>query len=194
MRTFIMSAMKKIKTTPTQTRSITIGTDLKPISHTWQKARPWYMTDADGSNLAKDNARSMENIFKGRTVAVFGVPAPFTGTCSNEHYPPYKAAADEFLAEGVDELICYSVADPYSHHNWGKDLKNDFDKISFAADVDCDWATEFELNRDYSGASLGHRSARFSMLVKDGVVKAFNLVDDATKDAEVLLADVKANK
>ena len=189
-----MSAVKKIKITPLQTRSITIGTDLKPITHTWQKARPWYMTDADGSNLAKDNTRSMESIFKGKTVAVFGVPAPFTGTCSNEHYPPYKATADDFLAEGVDELICYSVADPYSHHNWGKDLKNDFDKISFAADVDCDWATEFELNRDYSGASLGHRSARFSMLVKDGIVKAFNHVDDATKDAEVLLADVKANK
>ena len=194
MRTAIMSAAKKIRMTPAQTRSITIGTDLKPVSHTWQKARPWYMSDADGSNLAKDNALSMEDIFKGKTVAVFGVPAPFTGTCSNEHYPPYKAAAEDFLAQGVDELICYAVADPYSHYNWGKDLKNDFDKITFLADVDCEWAKEFELSRDFSGCSLGHRSARFSMLVKDGIVKSFNLVEVANKDAEVLLADVKANK
>jgi peroxiredoxin len=146
--------------------------------------------DDTNSNLAKDNEVAMPDLFKGKKVAMFGVPAPFTGTCSTAHYPPYKNLSDEFKAKGVDEVICYTVADPYAHFNWGKSMGNDFDKISFLADVDCEWAKENDLDRDYSGASLGHRSARFSMIVEDGIVKSFNEVEDADKDAETLLGQV----
>ena len=59
------------------------------------------MNDTD-SNLAVDNAVTMSDLFKGRTVALFGVPAPFTGTCTMAHYPPYQKLQDEFLAKGVD--------------------------------------------------------------------------------------------
>lgn len=150
---------------------------------------PQHMDDKN-SNLAKDNGVTMQTLFKGRKVAVFGVPAPFTGTCTTAHYPPYKALQDEFKAKGIDEIVCYSVTDPYAHYNWGKAMGNDFDKISFLADVDCEWAKENELNRDYTAASLGHRSARFSMIVDDGIVKSFNMVTEADKDAETLLGQV----
>ena len=112
------------------------------------------------------------------------------------HYPPYKELADDILKEGVDSIICYSVADPYSHYNWAKDLGNDFDKITFLADAECEWAKSQQLDRDYTGASLGVRSARFSMLVKDGVVKAFHdwTNADSGKDAETILQDVKELK
>ncbi len=70
--------------------------------------------DDKNSNLADDNAVSMEDLFKGKKVVVFGVPAPFTGTCTNAHYPPFKALQDDFKAKGVDEIVCYSVADPYA--------------------------------------------------------------------------------
>jgi len=129
----------------------------------------------------------MKDLFKGRKVAIFGVPAPFTGTCTYAHYPPYKALQDEFKAKGVDEIVCYSVTDPYAHYNWGKTMDNDFGKISFAADVDCEFAKEYKLDKDYTAASLGHRSARFSMIVEDGLVTSFNTVDEAEKDAETLL-------
>ena len=98
-----------------------------------------HMNDKD-SNLAKDNAVTISNLFKGRKVAFFGIPAPFTGTCTTAHYPPYRKLQDDFLSQGVDEIVCYSVADPYSHFNWGKVMGNNFDKISFLADVDCEWA------------------------------------------------------
>lgn len=149
-------------------------------------------TDDTNSNLAQDNAIKMSDLFKGKKVAVFGVPAPFTGTCTMSHFPPYKSLQDEFKAKGVDEIVCYTVADPYAHYNWGKGMGNDFDKIKFAADVDCEWAKENDLDRDYSGASLGHRSARFSMIVDDGVVKSFNMVEDADADAKKLLDQVEA--
>jgi peroxiredoxin len=174
-------------------RTISVGTDLSTSSVTWQAARPWHMEDG-ASNLAVDHARPMSEVFgPGRTVAVFGVPAPFTGVCTNAHYPPYKALASEFKTKaGVDEVICYTVADPYSLYNWGQyALENDPDAISFCADVDCEWAKEQDLDRDYTGASLGIRSERFSMIVKDGIVTSFNVVDDATKDAELLLSQAK---
>ena len=146
--------------------------------------------DDRNSNLSKDNAISMNDLFRGKTVAVFGVPAPFTGTCTTAHYPPYKTLRDDFSAKGVDEVVCYSVADPYALYNWGKSMDNDFARISFVADVDGEWAEQHDLIRDYSAASLGHRSERFSMLVEDGIVKSFNIVKDADKDAETLLSQV----
>ena len=115
------------------------------------------------------------------------MPAPFTGTCTHAHVPPYKEAADAFKAKGVDEIICYSVACPYAHYNWAANMNVDLNKISFLADVDGAWAKEYSLDRDYSVASLGVRSERFSMIVEDGVVKSFQVVEDAAKDASVLL-------
>eukprot|EP00551_Chaetoceros_affinis_P000244 CAMPEP_0203649384 /NCGR_PEP_ID=MMETSP0088-20131115/21685_1 /ASSEMBLY_ACC=CAM_ASM_001087 /TAXON_ID=426623 /ORGANISM="Chaetoceros affinis, Strain CCMP159" /LENGTH=190 /DNA_ID=CAMNT_0050507779 /DNA_START=44 /DNA_END=616 /DNA_ORIENTATION=+ len=171
------------------TRNIAVGTDLTSGAASWQKARPWHMDD-NNSNLAKDNEVTMTDIFKNKKVVVFGVPAPFTGTCTHAHYPPYKKLEQEFKSKGVDEVVCYSVADPYSHYNWGKALNNDFDKITFLADDTCEWAKDHGLDRDYTGSSLGHRSARFSMFVDDGVVKSFNMVEEADKDAETLLGQV----
>ena len=90
----------------------------------------------------------------------------------------------------VDGIVCYSVADPYSHYNWGKSMENDFSKISFLADVDCEWAKENQLDRDYTGASLGVRSERFSMYVDNGIVKTFNIVEEPEKDAENIVAQI----
>lgn len=146
--------------------------------------------DDTNSNLAKDNEVSMSDLFQNKKVAVFGVPAPFTGTCTTAHYPPYQKLAQDFKKKGVDEIVCYSVADPYSHYNWAEALNNDSDDITFLADDECVWAKEYELDRDYTGASLGHRSARFSMIVEDGVVKSFNMVEEAETDAETLLEQV----
>lgn len=141
------------------------------------------------SNLAIDNARPVKEIFgPGRKVAVFGIPAPFTGVCTKAHYPPYKSLADEFKSSGdVDELICYTVADPYSHYNWSTSLGNDPDKITFLTDPECEWAKEVDLDRNYRDSSLGIRAERFSMVVEDGIVKSFNVVEDASRDAELLL-------
>merc|ERR1719350_2650036 len=77
------------------TRDISIGSDLSLSQCTFQKARPWHMDDTK-SNLAKDNAVTTADLFKNKKVAIFGVPAPFTGTCTTAHYPPYKALQDDF--------------------------------------------------------------------------------------------------
>ena len=145
------------------------------------------MNDKD-SNLAKDNALTMTDLFRGKTVALFGIPAPFTGTCTTAHYPAYQKLQDKFFDVGADSIVCYSVADPYSHYNWAKSMGNDFDKISFLADVDGEWARSHDLEKDFTATSLGYRSARFSMVVEDGIVKVFNRIEkDASEDAQTLL-------
>jgi peroxiredoxin len=149
------------------------------------------MSDSEGSNAAADNAVTMKDLFENKLVAMFGVPAPFTGTCSHEHYPPYKAMAKEFHDAGVDTLACYAVSDPYAHYGWSQALKNDHDEITFLADDGAAFATKFELDKRYDAVSLGQRSIRFSMLVDNGIVKAFHVVDDAKTDAELLLADTR---
>jgi len=155
----------------------------------WQKSRPWH-TDGKTSNLAKDNALSMKDVFANKTVAVFGVPAPFTGTCTNAHVPGYKRTANEFKRHGVDEIVCYSVACPYAHYNWAKAMEIDHSKISFYCETSPEFATQHGLQKDYSAASLGVRSDRFSMVVKNGVVTSFQIVKEADKDADVLLSQV----
>ena len=59
--------------------------------------------------------------------------------------------------------------------------------ITFLADVDGKWAQEHGLDRDYGAVSLGRRAARFSMIVVDGKVKVFNVVEDAKNDAANVL-------
>jgi glutaredoxin/glutathione-dependent peroxiredoxin len=198
MRTAATSLAQKAKnaaTSPTAMRSISVGTNLMASGDvTLQKARPWYMSDSEGSNTAADNAVTMKDLFDNKLVAIFGVPAPFTGTCSHEHYPPYKATAKEFHNAGVDTVVCYAVSDPYAHYGWAQALKNDHDDITFLADDGGAFAKEFGLDTRYDAVSLGLRSIRFSMLVDNGIVKAYHVVEDAKKDAEVLLADTKSLK
>lgn len=172
-------------------RHITIGTNLlndKVV--TLQAARPW-RSSSEGSNKAVDNAKSMSDIFAGKKVAMFGVPAPFTGTCTNEHYPPYQRLASDFKSSGVDELICYSVSDPYAHYAWAVTLNNNFDDITFLADPYADFAKTYGVDKVFDESSLGQRSKRFSMLVDNGIVKTFHIVEDASSDAEVLLKEAK---
>mmetsp|Transcript_24464 Transcript_24464/g.73414 ORF Transcript_24464/g.73414 Transcript_24464/m.73414 type:complete len:188 (+) Transcript_24464:245-808(+) len=166
-------------------RAIATGDDARaPL--VLQRSRPWHM---DGtSNDACDNAVPLSELFGGRKVALFGVPAPFTGTCTQEHVPPYAAAAKDFKAKGVDEIVCFSVACPYAMDGWREAMGVDGADVSFLCDDLGEVSAAWDLAKDYSGASLGTRSERFSMLVEDGKVTAFQLVDDASADAAWLLS------
>jgi len=179
--------------------TIPVGTDLKTLNITLQKARTWDR-EVIGNNFAEEesNQITMEELFNGKRVAVVGMPAPFTGTCTNAHFPAYKVLQDDFL-KSVDELVIYTVSDPYAHYSWAEKMGNDFNKITFLADPECEFAKEFGLDQDLKFASLGKRSSRFSMFVDDGIVKVFNLVDlvnegTAAEDAENLLKLVEGDK
>ena len=77
---------------------------------------------------------------------------------------------------------------PYAMNGWREAMGVDAKDITFLVDDLGEVSASWNLAKDYSGASLGVRSERFSMLVEDGEIKAFQLVDDASADAAWLLA------
>jgi len=130
----------------------------------------------------------------GKTIALFGLPGAFTPTCSAKHVPGYVQQADEFKKAGVDEIWCVSVNDAYVMGAWARDQKTD-GKVRMLGDGNAEFAKSTGLSLDRTAVGMGIRSARYSMLVRDGKVAALNVEAPGkfeVSDAATLLAQVKA--
>ena len=139
-------------------------------------------------DLAKETA--------GKTIAVFGLPGAFTPTCSAKHVPGYVAGADALKAAGVDEIWCVSVNDSFVMGAWGREQKTT-GKVRMMADGSADFAKATGLTLDLTSRGMGVRSQRYSMLVKDGVVKTLNIEGPGkfeVSDAATMLEQAKAAK
>ncbi len=75
-----------------------------------------------------------DDLFKGKTVALFAVPGAFTPTCSAKHLPGFKDHAADLKAKGVDTIACVSVNDVFVMKAWGADQGVDGEDI-------CCWLT-----------------------------------------------------
>ena len=118
--------------------------------------------------------KSTDDIFKGKTVALFAVPGAFTGTCHKMHMPSITMNADAMKTKGVDTIAVTSVNDAFVMQAWKRDtdLK---DQVLFLADGSADFAKAVGLDADFSAGGMGVRSRRYSMLIKDGVLKKLNV-------------------
>jgi len=120
------------------------------------------------------SAITTDDIFKGKTVALFGLPGAFTPTCSAQHLPGFVANADALKAKGVDSIVCLAVNDAFVMGAWGKD-QNVGDKVMLVADGSAQFTKAAGLELDLTERGLGLRCQRFSMVVDDGVVKSLNI-------------------
>ncbi len=130
----------------------------------------------------------------GKTIALFAVPGAFTPTCSAQHVPGYVEQAEALKAAGVDEIWCVSVNDAFVMGAWANDQQT-AGKVRMLADGDAVFTRATGLTLDLTGKGLGLRSNRYSMLVKEGVIKALNVEGPgqfAVSDAATLLAQAKA--
>lgn len=118
--------------------------------------------------------KTTDDIFKGKKVALFAVPGAFTGTCHKMHMPSITLNADAMRAKGINTIAVTSVNDVSVMQAWKRatDPKND---VEFLADGNADFAKAIGLDVDLTGAGMGLRSQRYSMIVEDGVVKALNI-------------------
>ena len=128
------------------------------------------------------SAITTDDIFKGKTVALFGLPGAFTPTCSAQHLPGFVANADALKAKGVDSIVCLAVNDAFVMGAWGKD-QNVGDKVTLVADGSAQFTKAAGLELDLTERGLGLRCQRFSMVVDDGVVKSLNIDPAGTFEA-----------
>ena len=111
--------------------------------------------------------------FADKKVALFAVPGAFTPTCSARHLPSYVEKAQELKSQGVDEIACISVNDPFVMAAWGK--ADGSEDITMLADGNGAFAEAVGLAMDGSKFGMGKRSQRYSMIVNDGVVEQLNV-------------------
>ena len=133
-----------------------------------------------------------DELFKGKTVALFAVPGAFTPTCSAKHLPGFKAKAAEFRAKGVDTIACVSVNDVFVMKAWGEN-QGVGDDVLMLADGNGDFTKAVGLELDASRFGMGPRSQRYSMIVRDGVVKELNVEQGGefkVSSAEYMLAQL----
>ncbi len=112
---------------------------------------------------------STDEIFKGKTVVLFGVPGAFTPTCSAKHLPGFVQNADALKAKGVDTVACMAVNDAFVMGAWGKDQGTD-GKVTMLADGSGVFTRAMGLELDLTPRGLGVRSQRFALIAKDGKV------------------------
>jgi len=120
------------------------------------------------------NTFKVEDLVKGKKIAIFALPGAFTPTCSAKHVPSYLANFDKLKAKGVDETWCISVNDAFVMGAWSRDQKAG-GKIRFMADGSAEYTKKLGLTLDLTARGLGLRSNRYSMLVDDGVVKTLDV-------------------
>ena len=127
-----------------------------------------------------------DDIFAGKTVALFAVPGAFTPTCSARHLPGFKDHLADFKAKGVDAIACVSVNDAFVMKAWGES-QSVLGDILMLGDGNGDFTKALGLEMDASKFGMGVRSQRYSMIVEDGVVKELNV--EAPGEFKVSAAD-----
>jgi peroxiredoxin len=130
----------------------------------------------------------------GKTVAIFALPGAYTPTCSAKHVPGFVEKADELKRAGIDEIWCVSVNDAFVMGAWGREQQT-AGKVRMMADGSGDWTRAAGMTLDLTARGMGVRSQRYSMLVKDGVVKTLNIEAPGkfeVSDAGTMLAQARA--
>jgi peroxiredoxin len=142
--------------------------------------------------LKRLGAAGMEEVntaalFKGRKIVLFAVPGAFTPSCAQKHLPGYVRDAASIKAKGVDEIICLAVNDPFVMKHWGE-IAGAEGKVTMLPDGNGELTRAFDLGMDGSGAGLGYRAKRFSMIVEDGVVTDLQ-VEEKASDVDLSSAE-----
>lgn len=106
----------------------------------------------------------------GRKVVIFAVPGAYTGVCTTAHVPSFVRTKGKFDAKGVDEIICISVNDPFVMKAWGEATGAAEAGITMLADAEANFTTAIGMGFTAPPVGLINRSARYAMLVEDGVV------------------------
>jgi glutaredoxin/glutathione-dependent peroxiredoxin len=128
----------------------------------------------DGAGPCKiESTKLLEN----HKAIIIGVPGAFTKVCSAKHLPGYVKNFEAAKQKGVTKIICISVNDPNVMKAWGESQKVE-DKIFMAADPYCKFTKLIGAEIDRTEKGLGVRSARYTMLIDNNIVKIIKEEED----------------
>ncbi len=114
-------------------------------------------------------AKTSDDYFKGKRVALFALPGAYTPTCSSTHLPRYNELYETFKANGFDDVICLSVNDSFVMNSWQED--QGATNLTMLPDGNGDFSSELGFLVDKEDLGFGKRSWRYSMIVNDGVIE-----------------------
>ena len=143
------------------------GQPVPQVKFRYRENDEWKQTDTD-------------QLFKGRTVAVFSLPGAFTPTCSSTHLPRFNELAPTFQQNGVAQVICIAVNDPFVMEEWAKN--QECDNVFMLPDGNEAFTEQMGMLVDKSDLNFGKRSWRYSMLVRDGIVDKMFIEPDEPGD------------
>ncbi|KAF2904478.1 hypothetical protein ILUMI_01694 [Ignelater luminosus] len=124
------------------------------------------------------NKVNLAQLSSGKKLIIFAVPGAFTPGCSKTHLPGYIKKADDLKKQGIDEIVCVAVNDPFVMAAWGKD-QNTSGKVRMLADPSGSFTKALDLAVDLPPLG-GTRSKRYSMVVENGKVSSLQVEPDGT--------------
>jgi glutathione-dependent peroxiredoxin len=108
------------------------------------------------------------DLFAHKTVVVFAVPGAFADPYAPIQLLGYNEYAELFRANGVDEILCIAVNDPFSLAAWAQ--AEGIDQVRLIPDAKGEFTRAMGMLVNLTEQGMGHRSRCYSMLVDDGVI------------------------
>ena len=142
----------------------------------------FFYIDEGGSKKIKST-----DLLKDHKAIIIGVPGAFTKVCSAKHLPGYVNNFEQAKKKGVTKIICVSVNDPNVMKAWGEN-QNVGNKVFMAADPYCEFTKSMGAEIDRTEKGLGMRSARYTILVENNVIRNIKLEED-TGHCEISAAE-----
>lgn len=139
------------------------------------------LPDATLVEMGEDGPRTVQLHARlaGRKVVVFALPGAFTGPCTTKHIPSFIRTAQAFRDQGIEEIICIAVNDPFVLAAWGESTGATAAGISLLGDADGSFTKAVEMDFTAPPIGLIGRSNRYALVLDDGVIVAANIDEPA---------------
>ncbi|KAI1652523.1 AhpC/TSA family protein [Daldinia decipiens] len=132
------------------------------------------------------NKVNLAQEFEAANGVIVGVPAAFSGACSEKHVPSYIQSPK---LRDAGRVFVVSVNDAFVMKAWGDQLDPTHESgIRFLADPAGEFTKALDLGFDAPAIFGGMRAKRYALVVEDGKVKSVHVEPDNT-GIDVSMAD-----
>lgn len=134
------------------------------------------LPDATFRTLTPEGVKELTtaDVFAGKKVVLFAVPAAFSPTCSQTHLPSFVNNHAAITAGGVDTIACVAANDVWVLDAWAEQAGAK-GKILMLSDGNLEFTRAVGMELDARVVGEGFRSQRYAAIVDDGTVTELKL-------------------